>query len=86
MLDEPTNGLDPKGRRHMLELIEDLGKNEGKNLLLCSHLLPDIEKACERVVVLHRGAVVSSECMLTGARARARRAATARRGPGARRA
>jgi len=61
LLDEPTNGLDPKGRRHMLELIEDLGKNEGKNLLLCSHLLPDIEKACERVVVLHRGAVVSSE-------------------------
>jgi len=61
LLDEPTNGLDPKGRRHMLELIEDLGKNERKNLLLCSHLLPDIEKACERVVVLHRGTVVSSE-------------------------
>ncbi len=61
LLDEPTNGLDPKGRRHMLELIEDLGKNERKNLLLCSHLLPDIEKTCEKVVVLHRGSVVASE-------------------------
>ena len=60
LLDEPTNGLDPKGRRHMLEVIEDLGKNERKNLLLCSHLLPDVERTCEKVVVLHRGAVVAS--------------------------
>jgi len=61
LLDEPTNGLDPKGRRHMLEVIEDLGKNERKNLLLCSHLLPDVERTCEKVVVLHEGAVLASE-------------------------
>jgi len=57
LLDEPTNGLDPKGRRHMLELIHDLGHAQGKSLLLCSHLLPDVEKTCREVVVLHRGHV-----------------------------
>ncbi len=55
LLDEPTNGLDPKGRRHMLELVHDLGHEQGKNLVLCSHLLPDVEKTCSHVVVIHRG-------------------------------
>ena len=58
LLDEPTNGLDPKGRRHMLDLVKDLGHAQGKNLLLCSHILPDVEKTCEHVVVLHKGRVV----------------------------
>jgi ABC-2 type transport system ATP-binding protein len=60
LLDEPTNGLDPKGRVHMLDLVHDLGHAQGKSLLLCSHLLPDIERTCERVVVLYKGAVVES--------------------------
>jgi len=60
LLDEPTNGLDPKGRRHMLELIDDLGRVQRKNLLLCSHLLPDVERTCRDVVVLERGSVVMS--------------------------
>jgi ABC-2 type transport system ATP-binding protein len=55
LLDEPTNGLDPKGRRHMLELIHDLGHAQQKHVLLCSHLLPDVERTCGDVVVLHRG-------------------------------
>jgi ABC-2 type transport system ATP-binding protein len=55
LLDEPTNGLDPKGRRHMLELVHDLGHEQGKSLLLCSHLLPDVERTCTDVVVIHRG-------------------------------
>lgn len=58
LLDEPTNGLDPKGRRHMLSLVEDLGRNQGKNVLLCSHLLPDVEKTCDHVVVLVKGRTV----------------------------
>jgi ABC-2 type transport system ATP-binding protein len=58
LLDEPTNGLDPKGRRHMLEVVHDLGHGQGKTVLLCSHLLPDVERTCDRVVVLHRGCVV----------------------------
>jgi ABC-2 type transport system ATP-binding protein len=55
LLDEPTNGLDPKGRKHMLELVADLGAVQGKSLLVCSHLLPDVERTCERVVVLKAG-------------------------------
>ena len=55
LLDEPTNGLDPKGRRHMLELVTDLGHAQGKNILLCSHLLPDVEQTCDHVIVLDRG-------------------------------
>jgi len=57
LLDEPTNGLDPKGRRHMLDLVHDLGRVQGKSLLVCSHLLPDIERTCEQVVVLAKGRV-----------------------------
>ncbi len=59
-LDEPTNGMDPKGREEMLELIRDLATNKGMNLILSSHLLPDVEFTCEHVVVLHQGAVVES--------------------------
>ena len=58
-LDEPTNGMDPKGREEMLELIRDLAHNKGVNVILSSHLLPDVEATCDRVVVLHRGAVVA---------------------------
>lgn len=58
LLDEPTNGLDPKGRRHMLGLVEDLGRNQGKNVVLCSHLLPDVEKTCDHVVVIVEGKAV----------------------------
>jgi ABC-2 type transport system ATP-binding protein len=60
LLDEPTNGLDPKGRKHMLELIADLGHEQNKSLILCSHLLPDVERTCERVVVIHKGRILSS--------------------------
>lgn len=57
LLDEPTNGLDPKGRREMLELVRTLGQDLGKSLLLCSHLLPDVERTCEHVLVLSRGTI-----------------------------
>jgi len=59
-LDEPTNGMDPKGRDEMLELIRDLGHNKGMNLVLSSHLLPDVEFACDRVVVMDKGSVVAA--------------------------
>jgi ABC-2 type transport system ATP-binding protein len=58
-LDEPTNGMDPKGRDEMLELIRDLGHNKRVNLILSSHLLPDVEFTCDRVVVMDKGAVVA---------------------------
>src|SRR5436189_6395029 len=59
-LDEPTNGMDPKGRDEMLELIHDLGHNKGVNLILSSHLLPDVEYACDHVVVLDKGKVAAA--------------------------
>ena len=57
LLDEPTNGLDPNGRASMLETVRRLAYERGKTVVVCSHLLPDIERTCEQVVVLHRGRV-----------------------------
>src|SRR4026207_484388 len=59
-LDEPTHGMDPKGRDEMLELIRDLGHNKGVNLILCSHLLPDVEYCCERVVVMDKARIAAA--------------------------
>jgi len=59
-LDEPTNGMDPKGRDDMLELVRDLAHNKGVNLILSSHLLPDVEYTCDHVVVLDRGSIATS--------------------------
>jgi ABC-2 type transport system ATP-binding protein len=56
-LDEPTNGLDPAGREDMLELIADLPGKRGTRFILSSHLLPDIERVCDQVVVLHQGQI-----------------------------
>jgi ABC-2 type transport system ATP-binding protein len=59
-LDEPTNGMDPKGRDEMLELIRDLAHNKGVDLILSSHLLPDVEYTCDFVVMLEKGAVAAA--------------------------
>ena len=58
-LDEPTNGMDPKGRDEMLELVRDLGHNKGVSLILSSHLLPDVEFTCDHVVVMDKGQVAT---------------------------
>src|SRR5512138_3921086 len=58
-LDEPTNGMDPKGRDEMLELVRDLARNKHVNLILSSHLLPDVEHTCDRVVVMDKGQVAA---------------------------
>src|SRR6476619_1552577 len=58
-LDEPTNGMDPKGRDEMLELIRDLGHKKNVNLILSSHLLPDVEFTCDHVVVMDKGTVAT---------------------------
>ncbi|MFM8633734.1 MAG: ABC transporter ATP-binding protein [Planctomycetia bacterium] len=54
VLDEPTSGLDPIGTREMKDLIIDL-KNRGKTVIMCSHLLADVEDVCDRIAVLHQG-------------------------------
>jgi ABC-2 type transport system ATP-binding protein len=58
-LDEPTNGMDPKGREEMLELIRDIARNKGLNVILSSHLLPDVEHTCDHVIVLDKGVVAT---------------------------
>ena len=58
-LDEPTNGMDPKGRDEMLELVRDLAHAKGVNVIVSSHLLPDIEYTCDHVVVMDKGQVAA---------------------------
>ena len=58
-LDEPTNGMDPKGRDEMLDLVCDLVRDKGVNLILSSHLLPDVEHTCDHVIVMDKGQVVA---------------------------
>jgi ABC-2 type transport system ATP-binding protein len=60
LLDEPTNGLDPNAREEMLALIKDVAARRQMSLILCSHLLRDVEAVCERVLVLSQGRVAAS--------------------------
>jgi len=57
ILDEPTSGLDPKGMAEMRVFIRGLGDG-GRTVLLSSHLMPEVEQVCDRVGVIHRGALV----------------------------
>ena len=54
VLDEPTTGLDPIGCREMKDLILKL-RDQGKTVLMCSHLLADVQDVCDRIAILHQG-------------------------------
>ena len=54
ILDEPTSGLDPIGTRNMKDLILRL-KEEGKTVIMCSHLLADVQDVCDRIGILYQG-------------------------------
>jgi ABC-2 type transport system ATP-binding protein len=58
ILDEPANGLDPAGNRDFRQLLRELA-DEGRAVLLSSHQLSEVERACDRAVVLNRGAIVA---------------------------
>jgi ABC-2 type transport system ATP-binding protein len=58
ILDEPTNGLDPAARARMLKLIREMGEEHGMIVVLCSHLLRDVEETCDEVVILKEGELV----------------------------
>ncbi|MBM4027568.1 MAG: ABC transporter ATP-binding protein [Planctomycetes bacterium] len=58
ILDEPTNGLDPSARQRMLRLIRDIRDSGHMHILLCSHLLRDVEETCEEVLILKQGRIV----------------------------
>jgi len=59
LLDEPTNGLDPQGREEMLALIKDISRRRAMSLILCSHLLRDVEEVCDGVIVFNLGKVAA---------------------------
>ncbi len=58
LLDEPTNGLDPVQRDHMLDLIRHIGSDLGLDVVLSSHLLDEVERVSDAVVILERGRVI----------------------------
>ncbi len=59
VLDEPTNGLDPQGRDEMLDLVRRLSRDLGIRVLFSSHVLEDVERTCDAVVVLRDGRVAA---------------------------
>jgi ABC-2 type transport system ATP-binding protein len=71
-LDEPTNGLDPRSREEMLELIAELPARRNCAIVLSTHLLPDVERVCDHAVIMHRGQTrfVGTIDELRGARGR----------------
>lgn len=54
LLDEPTSGLDPIGTREMKDMILQL-RDQGKTIVMCSHLLADVQDVCDRIAILHQG-------------------------------
>jgi ABC-2 type transport system ATP-binding protein len=58
ILDEPTEGLDPEGRHHVLDLLRRLNRDTGVTLLINSHFLGEIESLCHEVAMLNRGKLV----------------------------
>ena len=55
VLDEPTNGLDPKGRREIHDLLLEFAAGENAGVLLCTHLLDDVDRLCNRIGIIDRG-------------------------------
>jgi ABC-2 type transport system ATP-binding protein len=60
LLDEPTNGLDPEGRRAMLTLVQRIGTEFGISVVVCSHLLGEIERICTSLVAIDGGTLLRS--------------------------
>jgi ABC-2 type transport system ATP-binding protein len=69
LLDEPTNGLDPAGREAMLELIARIGTEFGISVVVCSHLLGEVERICDTLVAIDAGRLLRADriASMTGA-------------------
>jgi ABC-2 type transport system ATP-binding protein len=61
LLDEPTNGLDPAGREAMLGLIERIGTEFGISVVVCSHLLGEVERICESLIAIDGGKLLRAD-------------------------
>lgn len=59
-LDEPTNGLDPKSRRDIHDLLIDLNQKHGTTIFLSTHLLDDVERLCNRIAIINYGKIVKT--------------------------
>jgi ABC-2 type transport system ATP-binding protein len=57
--DEPTNGLDTKARGFMLDTLFQVVKQGERSILMCSHLMDDVEKICDRIVMIHKGKLIA---------------------------
>jgi ABC-2 type transport system ATP-binding protein len=75
VFDEPTTGLDPRGRSEMLDLVGKIAASPGRNVILSSHLLPDVETICKYIVILDGGHQIAAgplSGLLSGAQDRLR--------------
>ena len=61
ILDEPTSGLDPVARDELLDILLDFIQDERRSVLISSHILSDLEKACDYITFIHEGGIVFSE-------------------------
>ena len=57
ILDEPTNGLDPSARQRMVSMIREIRDSQEMRIVLCSHLLRDVEDTCDEVLILKQGQI-----------------------------
>ncbi|MBN1780470.1 ABC transporter ATP-binding protein, partial [bacterium] len=60
-LDEPTSGMDPKGRQEMLDLIQYISTRCDISIVLATHILADVERTCDNVVMIHEGRALAQE-------------------------
>lgn len=58
VLDEPTNGLDPRGRREIHDVLLGLARESSVGVLLCTHLLDDVDRLCTHIGIIHQGQTV----------------------------
>jgi ABC-2 type transport system ATP-binding protein len=59
IVDEPTNGLDQEARRFMLDTLFQVVKQGGRSIIMCSHLMDDVESICDRIVMIHQGKLIA---------------------------
>ena len=56
--DEPTNGLDQRAREFMLQTLKKTVSEGGRSVLMSSHVMDDVERVCDRIVMIHKGKIV----------------------------
>ncbi len=59
LLDEPTSGMDPRGRKDLIKLINSISEQEEITIIYSSHLLADIEETCDKVIILNKGKILT---------------------------